>query len=384
MLAIDECHHAKARTYERIIEHVGPKAWVIGLTATPERNDGKGLGDIFQTIVEGPDVGTLINAGYLSPYRLICPPQALDVSEVHMLGGDYNKAELEVVMDQGTIIGDAVDHYREHVHPRTCLVYCVSRKHARHVEQVYQSAGINARYVAGDTPKDERNAAIRGFRRGTPPVIVSVDLFGEGLDVPGLSAVQLLRPTQSLGLHLQQVGLCLRVEEGKKYAVILDHVGNTWRHGLPDDQRDWSLEVTSARKKKAEPAGPALSHCEQCFHVFRKGKPRCPICGFPVAVQTELPDEQDGKLKEIDPEEHRKLRKRKELTPEQRQRKRKEGMCTTLEDWVELAMERGHKPGWAGRRYMIRQGQRDLSPAKVAELKRDEAAIRQKLVMETA
>ncbi len=345
MLAIDECHHATAATYRKVIDHC-PDSWNLGLTATPVRGNGRGLGDVYQAIVPGPSVADLIARGYLSKFRIIAPAHAVDVSGVHTRGGDYVRDELAAVVDRTGTIGDAVAHYRTHVAPGTCLVYCVSRRHARHVTDAYRGAGIDARYVAADIPKDEREAIVAGFRQGSPKVMVSVDLFGEGLDCPGLNAVQLLRPTQSLVLHLQQIGRGLRVEAGKESCVILDHVGNTWRHGLPDDDREWTLDPVRKRKSKAEEeeAMPALRHCAECFAIFRASLQECPDCGATYKINGKVPDAEDGELHEIDPERHRIMRKREE------------GMADGLEGLTALAVKRGYKLGWAARRHHYRSG----------------------------
>jgi DNA repair protein RadD len=352
LIVVDEAHHATAATYRRVLDAY-PEAWVVGLTATPERTDGAGLGDLFDALVMGPTVGELIGAGYLSPYRLVAPPQTVDVGGVRTQRGDYARGELAAVVDRASIVGDAVAHYRRHVgsnpgppSARSCLVYCVNRAHARHVAEAYVQAGISAAYVAGDTPDAERAEAIAGFRRGSPAVLVSVDLFGEGLDVPGLAAVQLLRPTQSLSLHLQQIGRALRVEDGKPHATVLDHVGNTWRHGLPDDERDWTLEGRRNRKKAAEDPGPALRHCPRCHAIYRASLQACSACGTaaPPAPRTG-PEVVEGELVEVDLEARRKLRRREQA------------QARTLEELVRMAKRDGMKPGWAGAVWAARTGQ---------------------------
>ena len=353
-IIIDEAHRAVSASYRKLIEAC-PDAFVVGLTATPCRTDGRGLDDIFQALVTGPTVTDLTRAGYLSPYRIVAPGKPVDTSEIHTRGGDWAKDELEVLVDQSSIIGSAVAHYQRYVFPGTCLVYCVSRLHARHVTEVYRQSGINAVYVAGDTTKSDREQAIEGFRTGQPPVIVSVDLFGEGLDVPGLNAVQLLRPTQSLGLFLQQVGRGLRVEEGKRHLVILDHVGNSWRHGLPDDAREWTLEGRKRGKGKVEPGAIALRHCSKCFSIFPAVCSACPNCGAEYLIRGRLPEEEDGELQEIEAEEHRRARK---------QSRREEGIAggESLEALVALGVERGYKPGWAVMRWALQQGIRRGTP----------------------
>ena len=347
LLVVDECHHSVATTYAKVIAHC-PESWIVGLTATPARTDGRGLGDVFNGIVQGPTVAELTQMGYLSPYRLIGPPAPTKVEGVHVRGGDFVRRELAEVVDRPQILGDAVAHYLRYVDPGTCLVYCVNRLHARHVTEAYRNAGVDARYVAGDTPPDERRLIMTSFRRhGTPPVIVSVDLFGEGLDCAGLKAVQLLRLTQSLILHLQQIGRGLRVEEGKDALIILDHVGNTWLHGLPDDEREWPLEPSRPGKGDDDPAVPALRHCSECFAIFRAGTAACPQCGHAYQVEAKLPDEKEGELEEIDAEAHRRKRKKG----------REEGRAVTLRDLVILGIARGYKPAWAGIRFASRHSQ---------------------------
>lgn len=344
LVVIDEAHHAPASSYRKVLD-AWLNAWVVGLTATPQRLDGRGLDDLFDELVLGPSVRWLTDNGYLAPYRIIgVPPGSVDLSEVHTRGGDYARGELEAAVLQKGVLGDVVEHYREHVRG-PLLVYCVSRAHARAVEEAYRAAGVDAHYCAGDTPDDVRNKLVKGFRDGTPPVLVSVDLFGEGLDAPGLAAVQLLRATKSLGLHLQQVGRVLRPEPGK-VAMILDHVGNSWIHGLPDWDRDWSLV---GRPKQDKPPEVKLKLCKQCYAMYEAFKRKCPVCGSEHAVEPRLPDELDGKLVELDPAKMREAQMRQE-------QKLEEGRCQTLSDWVVLAKRRGYGLGWAGIRYAVRAG----------------------------
>lgn len=345
MLVLDEAHHATATTWKRVVEHCS-RSWIVGLTATPARTDGTGLDDIFDALVPGPTVDWLIEQGYLAPYRMYAPTQAIDLSGIHSRGGDWVRSELEAALDRSRIVGDAVEHYQRFVAPGTCLVYCVSRHHARNVEQAYRAAGVEAVYCAGDTPKPERDSIVSGLRRGSPPVVVSVDLFGEGLDCPGLNAVQMLRPTQSLGLYLQQVGRALRPEEGKDAAIILDHVHNSLRHGLPDDEREWTLEGRKRRRGSTGEAPIALLNCPECFCVFRRAAGECPNCGWQATVQPREIEEVDGELREIDQTTIRRQRAWEE------QQAYKEG----FEGLVRLAVARGYKFGWAAFRWARKTG----------------------------
>lgn len=348
LLALDECHHARSTTWQQVVEHCDG-SWIVGLSATPMRLDGHGLDHLFDDLVVGPSVRELIDRGYLAPYRVFAPPSGVDLSGVRNRAGDWARGELADVMDTKKIVGNAVEHYLSLVAagdngsgPPTCLVYCVNRLHARHVEAAYRAAGVDARYCAGDTPTAEREEIIKGLLYGEPPVVVSVDLFGEGLDCPGLQAVQLLRPTQSLGLYLQQVGRCLRPERGKNQALILDHVGNVMRHGLPAEERVWTLEGTRGEGAPGD-GGPALRTCEECFAVFDRSEGACPLCGWePEPNEAAVPDEVDGELEEIDEEA---LRQR---------RRREEREAHGIEALVRLALQRGYRFGWASYRHAAR------------------------------
>lgn len=330
LLVIDEAHRAAAVTYRRIIE-AWPKTKIVGLTATPQRTDGQGLDDLFDALVVGPPVRWLIERGWLCDYRLIAPPEQADLSGVKRKGGDYDRSDLAERMDRPTVIGDAIDNYRRYGNDGRCLTFCVSRKHGRHVCERYLSAGIRAEHVDGETPDAERRAALERFRKGQTRVITSVDLFIEGLDVPAVDVVQLLRPTQSLIVYLQAVGRGFRPAEGKNRLTIIDHVGNWHRHGLPDAEREWALEgrERKPRGRKEEESLPPMRQCDKCYTVFRP-QAMCPNCGEAVIAGREI-EEKDGELYEVD------------LDAARRERKREQGRARTLEDLVSLGVRRGYR-----------------------------------------
>ena len=355
LVVIDEAHRAAASTYQRIISELrgmNPKLKVVGLTASPQRTDGKGLDDLFDEIVYGPDVRWLIDNGYLADYKLLAPPSQADVANVKTRAGDYAKDELEEAVDKPAIIGDAVDHYRKLAMGKRCAVFCVSRKHSRHVCEQYMAAGIPAEHVDGETPSAERKAIVARFVAGHTKVLCSVELFIEGFDCPGIEVVQLLRPTQSVVVYLQAIGRALRPAPGKAHALILDHVNNWERHGLPDDDREWSLQGRPKGKKGKQDDEPALTtvQCEApCFAIFRRELGACPQCGKPVVPggRQEL-EVVDGELEVIDVETLR------------RERKREQGQARTLEDLVALGIRRGmNKPAqWACITMAARQGRK--------------------------
>lgn len=330
LIVFDEAHHTGAAQWQRIYDAF-PDAKKIGLTATPWRLDGIGLGRWFETMIEGPSVADLIEAGSLSNYRLFAP-SSVDTSAIATVAGDFQRDQLAAIMDKPTITGDAVQHYLNLARGKRAVAFAVSIEHSRHVAAQFNAAGIRAEHVDGSTPTDERDAAVQRFIRGETLILSNAELFGEGFDVPAIEAVILLRPTKSLGLHLQQVGRALRPCDGKVEAIILDHAGNSLVHGLPDDDREWSLEDRKKRRK-GEVSEIPVRQCPKCFRVFRPA-PRCPGCGHEVETVGRAVEEVAGTLSEID------------LARVRQQQKQEVGRARTRDELTRIAQDRGYKPGW--------------------------------------
>lgn len=349
LVIIDECHRSAARTYQAVLEAY-PNAKVIGLTATPQRTDGKGLDDTYEALVQGPAIRQLIEAGYLSDYEIFAPPSTVDLSHVKTKMGDYDKRELEQTVDKPTITGDAVATYRKHASGKRCVVMCVSIRHAEHVMQSYQAAGVPAEMIEGSMTNKEREQTLGRFRRGETLVIANVQLLIEGVDIPSIEVVQWLRPTQSLIIWMQGNGRGLRPSDGKDRLLILDQVGNWSKHGLPDEDREWSLEGRKkGKRKKDEEADVNVQQCKHCFHIFRPGVDKCPACGQPVEVRKQAEIQVvDGELEKID------------LEAERKARKRDQGQARDLRELVQLGVRRGMKnpSGWAVNVHCARQGRK--------------------------
>ena len=276
MLVIDEAHHVPARQWSAVLAAF-PGCWRVGLTATPERLDGKGLAPWFDRIVEGPSVPDLIRDGHLADFKIYCPA-APDMRGAHTKMGDYVRSEIGEKMDRPTITGDAIAHYRRLAPGKRFLARGVSLEHSKNICRAFNDAGIAARHVDGDTPGDDRDRAMRDFREGRILGLANVELFSEGLDVPGIEAAIDLRPTQSLTLWLQFCGRALRPAYGKPHAIILDHAGNARRHGLPDDQREWSL-IGREKKTMNGNGASVVKICPSCFGAQRPGQKMCRYCG---------------------------------------------------------------------------------------------------------
>jgi DNA repair protein RadD len=350
LLIIDEAHRAAAKTYQTIIER-WPNAMVIGLTATPQRTDGKPLDIMFETLVLGPSIRSLMDAGYLCDYDIFAPPIGIDVSTVKRKMGDYDTKELEGVVDKASITGDAVAHYKTHATGKRCVVMCVSIKHAQHVCDQYTAGGVSAGVIEGTMTGIQRDKMLADFASGALMVICNVQLLVEGVDIPMIEVVQWLRPTQSLVVWMQGNGRGLRPADGKDGLIIFDHVGNCLRHGLPDDDREWSLEGKEKGSKKAAADEVSIKQCGHCYAVFRPGPQVCPHCGTPVAGQQRELEVVDGELQKVD-----KLAIRKA-------QKREQGSARTLDDLVALGMRRGmaKADAWAAITMAARQGRKASS-----------------------
>lgn len=349
LVVFDECHHLAAKSWASIYEAF-PKAFFVGLTATPERLDGKGLGKWFNCMIHGPSVSWLIENKYLSPYKLYAPA-GVQTQGMRSRMGDFVKAELEAAADKPTITGDAIKHYQKFAPGKRAVVFCVSIEHSKHVVAQFNAAGIPAAHVDGETNVYERDESIRRFQDGAIRVLSNVELFGEGFDLPALEVAILLRPTQSLGLYLQQVGRSLRPFPGKESAIILDHAGNCERHGLPDEEREWSLEGRGDEKKSN--ASESVKICPRCFAAQFPGRSLCSFCGHIFEIKARLITQKEGDLTEVDVEA---LRAR---------RKQEQGRSETLDELIALGRRRGYRRPelWAKHVFRVRQAKKLMGAA---------------------
>lgn len=348
LIVIDEAHHATAGTWRTCIQQV-PNARVLGVTATPCRGDGKGLGlhvgGLFDELVEGPTVKELIDMQFLVRPVVYAPTQRLDLSGIKIKMGDYDKHEIEIAVDKPTITGDAVAHYRRLCSGAPAVVFCISVRHAEHVAAEFRAAGYRAYAVDGSMDDDQRKRILAGLGTGLVQVVCSCDLISEGTDIPAVACAILLRPTQSLGLYLQQVGRALRPSEGKPHAVILDHVGNCLTHGMPDDDREWSLDGAVRKKKKGdkEPTIP-VRQCPACYAMHHPAI-TCPACGHVYEIDQRQVKQVEGELQQVTPEQAARIAKEK---------RRQVGSAKSLEQLLAIERERGYKSGWAEHVYRAR------------------------------
>lgn len=347
VIIVDECHHAAAGTWAKILTAF-PRAVVLGFTATPERLDGKGLADAFDDIIRGPEVHWLIENQYLCQPVYYAPPNQLNIDGLHVRGGDFARDETAEMMDKPTITGDAVEHYRRLCAGAPAVAFCASVAHAEHVAQAFNSAGFTAATLDGTLDGAERRRRVNALKDGSLRVLTSCEIISEGFDIPVVTAAILLRPTKSLGMHLQQIGRVLRPAPGKTRAIILDHVGNCLRHGLAEEVREWSLEGRPKKKKASDDdEAPPVRQCPQCYacHV---PAPICPECGHTYEIKVRKLEQQDGELVELS------------AAWMAKQRKQEQGQASSFEELVALGKARGYRNAvfWAKRVWNSRQQRR--------------------------
>lgn len=297
LLIVDEAHHVVAGQYKIIIDNY-PDAHLLGVTATPLRLDGVGLGKSaggpFEQMIVGSSIRELTDAGWLASTDVYVPPLQLDLSTVPVRGGDYAAEALAQIMDRPVITGSAIEHYQRLCPSARAVVFCATVRHAHDVALQFQQAGIPGAGIDGSMEDWQRQELISRFESGDLKVLSSCELIGEGFDLPAIGAAILLRPTKSLTVHLQQVGRAMRPAPGKTRALILDHVGNTLRFGLPDSDRRWTLE--GRRYDPSQRQAPDARVCAGCYFVFSATLESCPRCGLVVEKRLRVISEQPGEL----------------------------------------------------------------------------------------
>lgn len=296
MIIVDECHHASADSYRKIIDQF-PEAFLLGLTATPFRTDGKGLGDLFQEWILVDSVPSLTQKGFLVPARY-WSASIPDLRGVKKKGGDWDPESLAERLGRPKLVGDIIDHYLLIGRGKRFICFCVNQKHSREMAEAFSVKGILTAHLGDDTPKRERENTLAAHVAGEISGITNVNILSEGYDSPMVSVCILARPTLSLGMHLQQIGRVLRPAIGKDCAYILDHAGNCRRHGLADDEIEVDLKKGTVQRTEGDSA-PALRTCAQCYAILPSSVQICPLCGAVLGQPPKTIITADGTLQEL-------------------------------------------------------------------------------------
>ena len=339
LIIIDEAHLAVANTYQEIIRWAGPECWRLLLTATPVRLDGRGMGEVADLIVNTCTTGELIDEGLLSPIKYYAP-SGPDLSGVASLGGDFNQGQLAQAMDKPRITGSAVSHYAKLARNRPAVAFCVSVEHAQHVAAEFVAAGFRAVAISGDSDPIVRDSALKDLQAGRLDVVCNCQLWVAGVDAPAVSCIIQLAPTQSLVKYLQSIGRGLRIHPGKPDCIILDHAGNSERHGSPLLEREWSLDA-KAKKKGAKKSEVPVKSCPSCFATVASAATHC-ACGHEFAPVAREIEQVEGELVAVDLQAAR-VAARKE-----------QGRAQTEDDLVAIGRARGMRRPELWARHILR------------------------------
>jgi superfamily II DNA or RNA helicase len=309
---LDEVHHLQAGNIFGRAVQMFPNAKGLGVTATPCRSDGRGLSretdGLLDDMVEGPTMRELINRGHLSDYKIFAPPSDLDVSHVETgRDGDFKKPQLKKAVQESHIVGDVVGHYIRIAHGKLGVTFATDVETATEIAAQYRTAGVPAEVLSAKTKPVVRAEIIRRFRNREIWQIVNCDILGEGFDLGGgatVEVVSMARPTQSYGLFCQQFGRGIRPKADGSPGIIIDHVGNVVRHGLPDKERIWSLDARERRPRMKNPDDEIpLRYCVECTQPYERVLVACPYCGtVHVPAARNKPEYVDGDLYELSPD----------------------------------------------------------------------------------
>ena len=282
----DEWHHClKDNKWGKCVSLFSNAKQNLGVTATPQRADGQGLGrhsdGLMDSMVIGPSMRFLIDEGYLSDYEIVCPPSDLQTHEEEIgKSGDWSSRTLKKAAEKSHIVGDVVGNYVKYAYGRKAICFATDVETAGKIAEDFKMLGIPAAALSAKTNPLVREKYLDKFRSGELLVLVNVDLFDEGFDVPDCEVCIMARPTASLGKYRQMVGRVLRFVEGKT-ALIIDHVSNVIRHGLPERYIDWTLDRREKRAKSApDPDDIKFTVCEGCTKPYEPFLTSCPHCGF--------------------------------------------------------------------------------------------------------
>jgi len=343
IIFVDECHLSMANSYRKIFDAY-PDAFVVGMTATPTRLDGKPLGDVYSDIVAPISIDLLTNQSFLVSVRKFVAKEKADLSGVHLVAGDYNSQELFQKYDKANLYAGVVDNYRKFANGRQFIVFCVNVAHSKKTAQMFRDAGISCQHLDGESTEQERNTTISQFRAGLIQGISNVALFTEGFDVRNVSCVILNRATKSLALYLQMIGRGLRPYPNKADCVILDHGDNVVTHGWYSFEHEWSL---TGKKKKNKQDAFSVRLCDNCEAMMPINQNICPHCGHERPTKDRSTNIiQDSEMVEVT----------KVQIPQHLKNKPWGRMNET--ELKELAQLKGYKPGWVYRQLQIQKARR--------------------------
>ena len=350
VILVDEAHHALARSYQRILKQF-PKAIVLLFTATPHRTGRMQLDQIADDIIVGQSIHELTDKGFLAPFRYFQPPNDFNSKLLKRSStGDFTNESMQEAMST-KIFGHIVKQYKRIADGMQAVVYTYSVDSAIKIANEFNSEGISAIEVDGTTSKEKRDLAVQKFRDQEIKILVNVNLFTEGVDLPNVDCVIMARPTASLALYLQFSMRCLNPRPGKT-AIIIDHANNFKQFGYPDDDRDWKQAIKSGKQKSKtllKDPGLSIVTCDYCFAVVKASEVKdgkCPICGKPIKVHKAKPVS-DVDLVEATKERQKAIREIVKNDLLKKVANKNVNELHSLRELQAYAKLHGYKSGWA-------------------------------------
>jgi len=333
LIILDEAHRSTSSSFRKLIAEY-PEAYVIGLTATPCRSDGKGLGNIYEELIECGNIRDLTKQGFLVPTRIVAP-SIPDLQDIRIIAGDYEKSSLDKKMNTPKLVGDIVSHWIKFGENRPTVVFAVSIAHSKYIANIFKQNGVPSGHIDGEMPEIERERQLQKLNNGEIKILSNCMVLTEGWDQPKVSCVIIARPTKSYSLYLQMVGRSLRPALNKKDTLIIDHSGCVYEHGFPEDTPNWQLKTTTSKEKKKKEPKPIDEQpftCVKCDTVYKptKEEPECPNCSFIPTKKEQIILIQQGRLVELP-----------KIKPNAQD---KENFYAQL---VYYAKQKGYKEGWA-------------------------------------
>jgi superfamily II DNA or RNA helicase len=351
VIVVDEAHRTGTTTYNDILDQY-PDAILIGVTATPTRKNGRGLGAQWDKLIVVTTVAELQEMGFLCQTRYMVPAIP-DLKNIGTQDGDYVEEQLQKLMDDAKLIGSVVDHWLRYAENRQTIVFATGVSHSMHLRDRFLLAGVPAAHVDGGTLRKERDAIFAAFERGEIRVLCNCNIATEGLDIPDTGCVVLARPTRSIVFHLQSIGRGLRPKEDGSDCLIIDHAGNVLRLGPAEREHEWSLddqttvyENDAKRESEKKERKETEYVCGGCGTLF-KSSPVCPHCHTPLESHGRAVDTAKGELTLYRVKEEKKPAK-KQFSMQEKQR------FYSMLLW--RAQEKGYQKGWVSHKYQERFG----------------------------
>lgn len=344
IIFVDEAHHVLAKSYRRILDAF-PEAYKLLFTATPYRLGGQGFTEVADDLIIGKPVSWLIDHRFLAPVDYYAPSY-IDAAKLKVKRtGEFDEDSIKEAM-KPKIYGNAVKHYMKLAKGKQAIAYTYNVESAQRLANAFNGYGISARAVSGKTPKDERNQIIEEYRQGKIRIVTNAELFTEGLDLPNVDCVIMLRPTQSLSLYLQFAMRSMNPRKDKT-AIIIDHVGNVQRFGLPTDDRQWSLEGKGKGKSSSGSTIKPVTVCPVCFASFYRTSDICPYCGSPLGEEKELEVVDDAQLKKVTKSRLAIVKQIQSSAIMKNVAGKRPSELTSLKEIQAYARLKNYKPGWA-------------------------------------